>query len=109
MIVTRPSAVVTPATPASEPFDDPFRGIAAANEVEPAPLDIVDRRGIRSYPLDEARAPKRRQGTPSMEHQDGGDGRGRGVHLAAAMILESHRMDGGGGSSPAGEGPDSAW
>ena len=77
-----------------ESFDDPPRGIAAANEVDPTPVEIGDRGRVRPYPLDEACAPKCRQGTPSTEQQDSGDGRGGGVHLVAGMILESHHMNG---------------
>ena len=77
-----------------EPFDDPGRGVPGANEVEPARVDIGDRRLVRARALHEAFAAESRQGTPSLQQQDGGDGRGRSVHLARAMILELRHTGG---------------
>lgn len=77
-----------------EPVDDPRRGIGAPYEVDPAPVEIGDRGHAPPYPLHQALAPEFRQGARSLEQQDGSDGRGRSIHLAGAMIPESHATDG---------------
>ena len=77
-----------------EPLDDPRRGVGAAYEVDPAPIQIGDRGRARPDPLHQALAPELRQGARSLKQQDGANGRGRSIHLAGAMIPESHPIDG---------------
>ena len=77
-----------------EPFDDPCSGVVGTNEVHPASIEIGNRRFERARSLDQTLAAKGRQDAPSLKQQDGGGGRGRCVHLARAMILESRHTGG---------------
>ena len=79
-----------------EPLDDPRRdvAVAAADEVDPAPVEIGHRGLAGTRTLQEALAAKRRQDAPSPEHQDGGDEGSRGVHWAGAMGFGLHGTGG---------------
>ena len=70
-----------------DPLDDPRRDTAAADEVDPAPVEAGHRRLAGPHALQEALAAKRRQDVPSPERQDGGGEGGRGVHRAGARVF----------------------
>ena len=73
--------------------DDPVGSVAGAGEVDPAPVEVGDPGPAHPCVLHQTLAAERRQGGASPEQQEVGDGRGRRVHVARAMILESHLAD----------------
>ena len=77
-----------------ESSDHPLRSVTGADEIDPASVEIGDRGVACACAVHEAFAAERRQGGFPPEQQEGGDGMGRSVHLASAMILEPRPVDG---------------